>query len=217
MGSSLALRRRQESILSGFSVSRYSSLRFCACLSGPPVNLTSLSSKARAFRRSDSEASTTVLQTNAPAGRAALKLCANVMQSSFVAWRSKRDYASPGGGDPRGLNPPGNSGARSLRCRICAEGENGFSRRRGSRWLCDAERGVVMKPPPPSSFVVAKAQFLFEFLVIPFDHPSLFDYPNQRLKFGFRRHGGKPVFGGFGLRLGPLDQSHSSRYGSARQ
>jgi hypothetical protein len=40
----------------------------------------------------------------------------------------------------------------------------------------------MVKAPPAPSFIVAQSQFLFEFLVVPLDDPSVFGKFHQRLQ-----------------------------------
>ena len=44
----------------------------------------------------------------------------------------------------------------------------------------DAERCVMVKSAPTSSFIVAQSQFLLEFLVIALNNPAMFGHPHQR-------------------------------------
>src|SRR3982750_3742244 len=64
----------------------------------------------------------------------------------------------------------------------------------------------MMEAAPAASFVVSKAQFLFQLLVIALDPPAQFGQIDQAIEGHVRRNGGKPVFGGLSLTLGPFDQ-----------
>src|SRR5262249_8937069 len=70
----------------------------------------------------------------------------------------------------------------------------------------NAERGMVVKPPPVASFKVAQPQLLFQLLVIPFDNPRVFGNFDQSLELGSNRQRRYPVLGGFSLAPWPLDQ-----------
>ena len=74
----------------------------------------------------------------------------------------------------------------------------------------------MMKAAPTASFVVAQAEFLLQFLVIPFDDPAMFGQLHQFLQGSIGRQGGQPVFGGFGFPLRPFDQQpfFRMRFGS---
>jgi hypothetical protein len=63
----------------------------------------------------------------------------------------------------------------------------------------NAERGVVVKTAPAPSFEMAQPQFLFQFLVIALDNPTLFSQSHQIPQLGWRRPSGKPVFGRLAL------------------
>src|SRR5207344_420962 len=70
----------------------------------------------------------------------------------------------------------------------------------------NAQRPVVVKAAPSSSFEMPEPHLLFEFLIIAFDSPAQLGQVDQTSEgdiFGKRR---KPVFGRFLLVLGPLDQ-----------
>ena len=70
---------------------------------------------------------------------------------------------------------------------------------------CDAERHVVVKASPTSSFIVIEAEFLLEFLIIALDPPAHFGRCDERLEVGVGRQGRKPVFGRCAFALRPFD------------
>jgi hypothetical protein len=51
----------------------------------------------------------------------------------------------------------------------------------------NAQRRVVVESAPVSAFEVSQTQLLFQFLVIPFDDPSLFGDLDQSFDRGIRR------------------------------
>ncbi len=63
-----------------------------------------------------------------------------------------------------------------------------------------------MEAAPAASFVVAQAEFLFQFLVIAFDDPAMFGQVHQFSQTDVRRQGGQPVLGGFRFPGWPFDQ-----------
>src|SRR4249919_1510280 len=71
---------------------------------------------------------------------------------------------------------------------------------------CDAQRGVVVEAAPSSSFEVAEADLLLEFLVIALDAPAQLGKVDQTTEGDAFGKGRKPVFGWLLLSLGPLDQ-----------
>jgi hypothetical protein len=50
----------------------------------------------------------------------------------------------------------------------------------------NAERGVMMESSPTTALIVTQAEFLFQFLVIPFDNPALFGNRHKILQPGTR-------------------------------
>ena len=64
----------------------------------------------------------------------------------------------------------------------------------------------MMKAAPTASFVMAQAEFLFQFLVIAFDDPAMFGQVHQFPQTNVRRQGGQPVLGGFRFPGRPFDQ-----------
>ena len=70
----------------------------------------------------------------------------------------------------------------------------------------DAERRMVMKAPPASSFIVIEAEFLLEFLIVALDPPAHFGGCNEDCEVGIRRQGRKPIFGRRAFALRPFDE-----------
>jgi hypothetical protein len=68
-----------------------------------------------------------------------------------------------------------------------------------------------MKAVPAATFIVPKAEFLFEVLVITLDPPAQFGEIDQRTQAGVGGQGGEPVLGGLWLACGPFDQAPSDR------
>src|SRR5215212_1602714 len=64
----------------------------------------------------------------------------------------------------------------------------------------------MMEAAPAASLVVPQAEFLFQLLVIAFDPPAQLGQIDQAIERHVRRDGGKPIFGGLGVALGPFDQ-----------
>src|SRR4051812_22412227 len=64
----------------------------------------------------------------------------------------------------------------------------------------------MMETAPAASLVVPQAEFLFQLLVIALYAPTQFRQVDQAIKGHVRRDGGKPVFGGLRVALGPFDQ-----------
>ena len=52
---------------------------------------------------------------------------------------------------------------------------------------CDAERHVVVKAAPASSFVVIEPEFLLEFLIVALDPPAQFGRFHERREGRIRR------------------------------
>ena len=71
---------------------------------------------------------------------------------------------------------------------------------------CDAERHMVVKASPASSFIVTEAKFLLEFLIVALDPPAHFGGCDERLKVGIGRQGRKPVFGRCAFAQRPFDE-----------
>src|SRR6266853_5916239 len=70
----------------------------------------------------------------------------------------------------------------------------------------DAECGVMVEAAPPAPFIITKAEFLFELLVIALDPPSQLCQINQAVEGGILGQGGEPILGGFCFVIWPLDQ-----------
>ena len=78
---------------------------------------------------------------------------------------------------------------------------------------CDAERHMVVKASPASSFIVTEAKFLLEFLIVALDPPAHFGGCDERLEVGIGRQGRKPVFGRCAFALRPFDKQPFFRIG----
>src|SRR3981189_1490003 len=59
---------------------------------------------------------------------------------------------------------------------------------------------------PPAPFVIAKARFLLELLIIALDPPPQFGQIDQTIEGGIFGQGRKPIFGRLGFVFRPLDQ-----------
>src|SRR3712207_3585637 len=70
----------------------------------------------------------------------------------------------------------------------------------------DAEAGMMVEAAPAAAFVVAEADLLLEFLVIPLDQPSRLGHMDQVLRRGARWQVGQPVLARLPGAFGPLDQ-----------
>ena len=75
---------------------------------------------------------------------------------------------------------------------------------------CDAERHVMVKASPASTFIVIEAQFLLEFLIVALDPPAQFGSFHEPREGCIRRQGREPVFGRRAFVLRPFDEQHSS-------
>ena len=64
----------------------------------------------------------------------------------------------------------------------------------------------MMETAPTASFVVAQAEFLFQFLVIPFDDAAMFGQVHEFHQDDIGRKSGQPVFGWFRFPGWPFDQ-----------
>src|SRR5258708_3193027 len=64
----------------------------------------------------------------------------------------------------------------------------------------------MVEAAPPAPFIITKAEFLFELLVIALDPPSQLCQINQAVEGGILGQGGEPILGGFCFVLWPLDQ-----------
>ena len=63
-----------------------------------------------------------------------------------------------------------------------------------------------MKAPPAAPLEVVETEFLLELLVIALDPPAQLGQPDEPVDWRVGREAGKPVLGGLGLLLRPLDQ-----------
>ena len=70
---------------------------------------------------------------------------------------------------------------------------------------------MMVKATPTSTFVMAQAEFTFEFFVITFDTPAQFGIIDECGEGRVLGQGGKPVFRGSRLSLRPLIW-HLTRY-----
>src|SRR6266478_4821197 len=70
----------------------------------------------------------------------------------------------------------------------------------------DAQGRVMMESAPPAPLVVAEAEFLLEVLIVALDAPAQLGLIGHGPTRDRGRQGGEPVFGGFRLAFGPLDQ-----------
>src|SRR5947209_2906361 len=60
---------------------------------------------------------------------------------------------------------------------------------------CDAEAAMMMKAAPIAALVVAKAELLLEFLIIPFDPPARLGHLHKALQRCAPGQVGEPVLG----------------------
>src|SRR3984893_18983770 len=65
---------------------------------------------------------------------------------------------------------------------------------------------MVVEAAPPAPFVIAKAEFLLEFLVVALDLPAQFRQIDEAIEGDIVGHREKPIFGRLRLALRPLDQ-----------
>src|SRR6266436_10304673 len=64
----------------------------------------------------------------------------------------------------------------------------------------------MVEAAPPAPFIITKAEFLFELLIIALDPPPQFRQVDQTIKSDILGQGGKPILGRLGFVLRPLDQ-----------
>ena len=64
----------------------------------------------------------------------------------------------------------------------------------------------MMKTAPPAPFIITKAEFLLELLVVAFDAPPQLCQIDQTIEGGVFGQGGKPILGRLGFVSRPLDQ-----------
>lgn len=74
-----------------------------------------------------------------------------------------------------------------------------------------------MEAAPTSAVIMAKADLLFEFLIISFDPPSQLGLVDEVGEFGIFRQGREPVLGRLDLALGHSMRNHSSGRDAVRQ
>jgi len=65
---------------------------------------------------------------------------------------------------------------------------------------------MMMETAPPAPFIITKAEFLLELLIIALDPPPQLCQINQTVERDILGQSGKPIFGRFGFVLRPLDQ-----------
>src|SRR5208337_4497007 len=70
----------------------------------------------------------------------------------------------------------------------------------------DAQCGVMMEAAPTSPFEVTEPDLLLQFLIIALDTPAQFGDAHHFAEGNVLRKRREPVFGGFLLAFGPLDQ-----------
>lgn len=70
----------------------------------------------------------------------------------------------------------------------------------------DAQRGMVMEPPPTSSLIVSQAEVLLQILVVAFDAPALMGYADQLVDRRFLGQRGQDVLARLGVVCRPLDE-----------
>lgn len=71
---------------------------------------------------------------------------------------------------------------------------------------CDAQRGVMMKASPAAPLIVAKAEVLFQVLVVALDAPTLVRSADQFVQRSALGQGAQAVFRRLGLVCRPLDE-----------
>src|ERR1700731_2167608 len=64
---------------------------------------------------------------------------------------------------------------------------------------------------PPAPFIIAKAEFLLELLIIALDPPSQLGQIDQTIEGGIFGQGRKPIFGRLGFVFRTLDQKPLQR------
>src|ERR1700751_3809964 len=74
----------------------------------------------------------------------------------------------------------------------------------------DAECGVMVEAAPPAPFIITKAEFLFELLVVTLDPPSQLCQINQSVEREILRQVGEPILGRLGFAFRHSASSHSS-------
>src|SRR5262249_59135448 len=64
----------------------------------------------------------------------------------------------------------------------------------------------MVKAPPAAALIMAEADFLLEVVIIALDAPAQLGEIDEAAERHVRVDGCEPIFGGFGLALGPLDE-----------
>jgi len=64
----------------------------------------------------------------------------------------------------------------------------------------------MVESTPAAALIVAQAQLLLQFLIIPLDDPTVFRQLHQSLQLGPGGQRRDPVLGGFGFSSRPLDE-----------
>jgi len=65
---------------------------------------------------------------------------------------------------------------------------------------------MMVETAPPAPFIITKAEFLLELLLIAFDPPPQFGQVDQTIEGDILGQGGKPILGRLGFVFRPLDQ-----------
>jgi hypothetical protein len=79
--------------------------------------------------------------------------------------------------------------------------------------LDNTECRVMLEASPTSSFIMPKAEFLFQILIVALDAPTRLRDVDQSAPARARGQSGEPVFRGFRLSFGPIDQTPFLRPG----
>ena len=66
---------------------------------------------------------------------------------------------------------------------------------------------MMMETAPPAPFIITKAEFLLELLVVALDPPPQLCQVDQTIKGGIFGQGGKPILDRLGFVSRPLDQN----------
>src|ERR1700730_10394493 len=109
------------------------------------------------------------------------------------------------GGAP-GSVTVGNGRSREWRGETWSRGGDGASFGDQEAISGDAECGVMVEAAPPAPFIITKAEFLFELLIIALDPPPQLCQVDQTIEGGIFGQGGKPILRRFGFVRRPLDQ-----------
>ena len=65
---------------------------------------------------------------------------------------------------------------------------------------------MVVEAAPPAPFIITKAEFLLQLLVVALDPPSQLGEIDQTFESDILGQGGKPILGRLGFVFRPLDQ-----------